>query len=82
MLFFREHNWPMEAFAHTNRKTPVFVAEKTSQAGERESYDKLLPEWNALKSHTLPQMKEFLRQNVPESRLMLHGLTKDDLLDN
>lgn len=78
--FFREHNWPMEPFAHPNRKTPVFVAEKSSQAAERGTYEDLEPTWNRLKAVPFADMKAYLLQNCTDERLRLHGLTPQDLL--
>lgn len=77
--FFREHNWPMEPFAHPNRKTPVFVAEKSSQAAERGTYDDLELTWNRLKATPFADMKAYLRKNCTIARLRLHGLTPQDL---
>lgn len=76
--FYREHNWAMEAFAHCNRATPVFVAEKSSQATDRETYSELEEEWKILKATPFEQMKAFLRE-LPMKHLMLHGLTSDDV---
>lgn len=77
--FFREHNWPMEPFAHPNRKTPVFVAQKSSQSTERETYKELEPTWNSLKATPFADMKAYLRKNCTIARLRLHGLTPQDL---
>jgi hypothetical protein len=76
--FFRENQWPMEPFAFSNRSTPVFVAEKSSQAGERGEYRDLEPEWNRLKSTPFAEMKAFLRR-LSADRLRLHGLEPEDL---
>lgn len=78
--FFRERDWAMEPFAHVNRKTPVFVAEKNSQAGERGTYEDLEPEWNHLKATSFDDMKTYLRTNCTPERLRLHGLTPEDLI--
>ena len=76
--YFREHHWPMEPFTHSNRQSPLFVAEKTSQAAERGDYAALQQDWNRLTDHTLGEMRQFLR-NVPLQRLELHGLRMEDL---
>jgi hypothetical protein len=78
--YLRERGWPMEAFAHQNRASKVFVAEKSTQHGDRPTYAELNDAWSDVQAHaTLPEMRAYLRSRVPESRLLLHGLRPADL---
>lgn len=80
LAFFRENNWPMEPFTHSNRDlSPIFVAEKSSQAAERGTYVELEPEWTRLRAFSFTQMKAFLLDRVPVNRLLLYGLVPVDL---
>jgi len=78
--YLRERGWPMEAFAHENRASKVFVAEKSTQDQTRPTYGNLQAKWLRVQAHsTLEEMRVFLRERVPEARLRLHGLRPADL---
>lgn len=76
--YLRERGWAMEAFTHSNRGNPLFVAEKGSQAADRATYAEKRPAWDELKRVLLAEMKPVLR-GLSAERLALYGLTPADV---
>jgi hypothetical protein len=56
------------------------VAEKNSQAADRETYDEKRADWNVLKVVSIGEMKRLLR-GLDHARLALYGLTPEDVME-
>lgn len=73
--YLREHGWAMEPFAHGNRRHPLFVAEKSSQATDRITCEEQREAFERIKAVPLEQMEHFLLSTLSEQRLKLYGIS-------